>query len=475
MTIYEMSISASLLILAIVVIRALAIHKLPKATFLALWGVAVCRLLIPFTIESPVSIFSIFDKLLGFSPEQPSVSITSFIPLPQAVVIHPLIGPIEQNSAALTLNLAFIVWIIGLITCVLFFVITHIRYSREFKASLPIDNAFILEWQRTHKLMRTVQIRQFDRINAPLTYGILRPVILLPKTMNMADEKQLEYVLTHEITHIKRFDSLWKWLLAASLSIHWFNPMVWVMYVLANRDIELFCDEAVIHKSGATQKSSYALTLITMEEKRSIYAPLCNNFSKNAIEERIRAIMKLKKPSIIGITAAFIIIIGVTVIFVTTRPRSNALAITAEPVSLTPIEGQVTGNSKILHAVPKNVANEKIDTSDLNLNFSVVNISKANDIFESITGDGYKNITVKFKQDMDASTLNTQNILVFVGKNAAEYSFNYDAESKTLNIEISRNPPINPAENIPGRIIFTSNIKMADGKFIDNNYICQYN
>jgi beta-lactamase regulating signal transducer with metallopeptidase domain len=470
-----MSISASLLILAVVVIRALAIHKLPKATFLALWGVAVCRLLIPFTIESPASIFSIFDKLPGFSPKQPSGSITSFITLPQPATIHPLINPIEQNFAAVTFYPAFIVWIIGLTACALFFVITHIKYSREFKASLPIDNSFILEWQRTHKLMRTVQIRQFDRINAPLTYGILRPVILLPKTMNMADEKQLEYVLIHEFTHIKRFDALWKWLLAASLSIHWFNPMVWVMYVLANRDIELFCDEAVIHKSGATQKSSYALTLISMEEKRSITAPLCNNFSKNAIEERIIAIMKLKKPSIIGITAALIIIIGVTVIFVTTSPRSNAHTISAVPVSLTPIEGQVTGNGNILVAAPKNAANEKIDISDLNLNFSVLNISQANDIFESITGDGYQNITVKFKQDMDASTLNAQNILVFVGKNAAEFSFNYDAKSKTLNIEITRNPPSNPAENIPGRIIFTSNIKTADGKFIGHNFVCQYN
>jgi beta-lactamase regulating signal transducer with metallopeptidase domain len=317
-----MSFSASFLILAIVVIRALAIHKLPKVTFVVLWGVVICRLLIPFSLTSSFSIYGAFDRLNSLLPEQFSTSVTS---LQHITTINQTLNPTEQAVKAISINPVFIVWFIGLIACALFLLIPHYRFRGVYKTALPIDNHFIAEWLRSHKITRPVQIRQLDRINAPLTYGILRPVILLPKVMYPTDEKQLKYVLTHEFAHIKRFDTLWKWLLAASLCVHWFNPMVWVMYVLANRDIELSCDEAVVCAFGATQKSSYALTLISMEERRSIYAPLCNNFSKNAIKERINAIMKLKKISIVGIAAALVLVIGVVIVLQRSVPISRKI------------------------------------------------------------------------------------------------------------------------------------------------------
>ncbi len=91
-----------------------------------------------------------------------------------------------------------------------------------------------------------MEIRQSDRIAALLTYGVLRPVVLIPKQTDWTDETRLKVILTHEFVHIRRFDTLTKLLLAAALCIHWFNPFVWVMYVLANRDIELSCDETVV-------------------------------------------------------------------------------------------------------------------------------------------------------------------------------------------------------------------------------------
>ncbi len=142
-------------------------------------------------------------------------------------------------------------------------------------------------------MKRPILVRQSDRISAPLTYGIFRPVILMPKKTDWKNEKQLQYVLSHEYVHIYRYDTVTKLIVTLALCIHWFNPFVWVMYILFNRDIELACDESVIRQFGEKSKSAYSLMLINMEATKSGLLPFCNNFSKNAIEERITAVMKI--------------------------------------------------------------------------------------------------------------------------------------------------------------------------------------
>ncbi len=142
-------------------------------------------------------------------------------------------------------------------------------------------------------MKRPILVRQSDRISAPLTYGIFRPVILMPKKMDWKNEKQLQYVLSHEYVHIYRYDTVTKLIATLALCIHWFNPFVWVMYILFNRDIELACDKSVIRQFGEKSKSAYSLMLINMEATKSGLLPFCNNFSKNAIEERITAVMKI--------------------------------------------------------------------------------------------------------------------------------------------------------------------------------------
>ncbi|HBK59723.1 MAG TPA: peptidase M56, partial [Firmicutes bacterium] len=168
-----------------------------------------------------------------------------------------------------------------------------------------------------HPLRRSVQIRQSDRIKAPLTYGVFRPVILFPKKTDWTDETKLPYILTHEFTHIRRFDTLAKLVLTAAVCVHWFNPFVWAMYVLVNRDIELSCDETVVRTFGETMKSAYALTLIGLEEEKNRHTFLVNSFGKNAIEERIVSIMKIKKTSLMGILLALTLAIGMVTVFAT--------------------------------------------------------------------------------------------------------------------------------------------------------------
>lgn len=311
MTILKMSLAAAALILAIVVIRALALYTLPKRTFLALWGVALCRLLIPVFIPLRFSVYTLADMLKDtFAKTNAPIALPSVTALPGTWAVPDMLNPALADTASASVSPVAAVWIIGLLACALFFLVTHLRCRRDYKTALPIDSEFVAKWLHEHPTKRKVVIRQSDKIAAPLTYGIFRPVVLLPKTTDWTDETRLRYILTHEYVHIRLFDILSKWLLAAALCVHWFNPFVWVMYVLANRDIELSCDETVVKTFGETAKSAYALTLIGLEEKKNRLTPLVNNFSKYAIEERISAIMKMKRTTFLGMAMAFTLVLG---------------------------------------------------------------------------------------------------------------------------------------------------------------------
>lgn len=322
MGIIQMSISAAILILAVILIRQLAIHKLPKKLFIILWGVVLFRLLIPFSITLPAPVYQSISTVVGGAagspievgnaPSFPGVGLSPSTP-PNMGILETINTVIpDMSESTLSFPVAS-VWIVGIAAIALFFIVTHFRSRMEYKASLPVDNFYINKWIKEQKMIRHIQVRQSDRIAAPLTYGIWKPVILFPKTTDWQDIANLRYVLTHEITHIRRFDILTKWLLAAALCVHWFNPLVWAMYVLANRDIELSCDEAVVKTFGESKKSAYAMALIGLEENRGMFSPLCTNFSKNSIEERIVAIMKMKKKSILGLILAVVMVSALTV------------------------------------------------------------------------------------------------------------------------------------------------------------------
>lgn len=325
MGILKMSLLATVLILVIVIIRALALHKLPKKTFLVLWGVALCRLLIPFSISSRFSVYTVVNMLKHKYPGTDAPYIVTAVP--DIGTTADRINTTLADTVTITVSPIMTIWIMGLLACALFFLVTHLRCRREYKTALPIDNEFVKCWIRKHQIWRNVQIRQSDKIAAPLTYGIFQPVILLPKKTDWTNEIRLGYILTHEFVHIRRFDTLTKLLLVSALCVHWVNPFVWVMYVLANRDIELSCDETVVQTFGETMKSVYAMTLIGLEEKKSRLTPLCNNFSKNSLEERIVSIMKMKQTSLVGILFALALVIATTTVFAT----NAASAVAKEP------------------------------------------------------------------------------------------------------------------------------------------------
>ena len=315
MSLFQMSVAGGVLILFIVVIRALAIHRLPKTTFLALWMIAALRLLLPFSIPLPFNIHIGLDVFSDVVQELPSGNIASTLPGDSPPSYD--IGTAVPSPATEHISTFEILWLVGVLLLAIYFSISYFRSMRKFRMSIPDNTPYIQNWLTAHQISRPLAVRSSDLISSPLTYGILHPVILLPKKLDRNDQVALKYVLTHEYVHIRRFDAITKILFAAVLCIHWFNPFVWVMYVLANRDMELSCDAWVIRMMGAKNRSSYALMLIKMEERRNGMSALCSHFGKNAITERIEAIMKFKKTSILACAFALVLVVGATTAFAT--------------------------------------------------------------------------------------------------------------------------------------------------------------
>ena len=308
MSLLQMSFTGGILILAVIVIRALAINMLPKKAFNALWWISVVRLMIPFSIPSAFSVYSLMGS---HAPGNGS----------QAIRVLP-IGASGQaasmpDSITNAVSTWTVVWAAGVLVCAVFFSLAYWKCRKEFQTSIPVGNDFTENWLSVHQQRRRISIRQSGRFSAPLTYGVLHPVILMPTSTKWENTDSLAYVLAHEYVHIRRFDSIRKLVLIVVLCVHWFNPLVWVMYILANRDIELSCDEAVVRFFGENTKAAYARALISMEETRSGLTPLCSSFSKNAIEERITAIMKIKKTTVFSLVLAGFIVVGTATAFAT--------------------------------------------------------------------------------------------------------------------------------------------------------------
>ncbi len=314
MSLFQMSIAGGTSILFIAVVRTLTIYRLPKATFLLLWVIAALRLLLPLSILLPfhihVDIGRLPDTFQGLS-----VGDTD-LPGPSPIVSSSDANIAIPSQAAGHVSIFTILWLSGVVLFAIWFSISYLWHIQKFRMSIPDRMPYVQDWLSAHRISRPIAVRDSDLISSPLTYGILRPVILLPKTLDRSNENTLKYVLTHEYVHIRRLDNITKIFFAAVLCIHWFNPLVWMMYVLVNRDMELSCDEYVIHIIGEKERAAYALSLISIEEKKSAITPFCSNFGKDPIEERIRAIMRSKRSSALMVVLALLLVVGTASAFV---------------------------------------------------------------------------------------------------------------------------------------------------------------
>lgn len=183
----------------------------------------------------------------------------------------------------------------------LYFISVH-----KFKKSNIITDSYIKQWLskkgRSKESLksvttRTITVRESSSIDSPMTFGILHPVILLPSDMKDSSEYQKSLVLEHEYHHIRHFDAMRKLLLLFIISLHWFNPMVWLMCILYNKDIEYACDEAVLKSIGLNHKKEYSLLLVNSAKRLSQPDLLGSYLNKNPLEKRILFIMRQKELS----------------------------------------------------------------------------------------------------------------------------------------------------------------------------------
>ena len=343
MTIQEMSFTGGVLIAAILLLRRCALFRLPKWTFLLLWGAALCRLLIPFSFPSPFSLYTGAEALAQAASSVQEEYLADPVPQPEShpdeppVVILPL-APQEKETAPArpaapepektALPPLTALYLTGAGLCALWFAAAYLWGLARFRDAEPVDAPILTRWRGAHPRPR-VRFRQSRAVSAPLTYGLLRPTILFPLHMDWSDGPSLSYVLAHEYVHIRRRDVFWKLLLAAALCAHWFNPLVWAMYIFANRDLELACDEAVVHSFGLSARPAYALSLLQAAESRPGFLPLCSGYKKSAAEERILAIMKTNKSSLAAVLLGAAVTAAAVAIFVT-----GPMSVKTEPVVL---------------------------------------------------------------------------------------------------------------------------------------------
>ena len=301
--IVNMSISASWLVLAVLVFR-LVFKKAPKWIHVLLWGIVAVRLLCPFSIESALSLIPSAETI---SPEimmSREPTIHTGVPAINSVV-NPIITetfapePVASaNPLQILIPVLAMIWGIGVALLLAYTAISYWRLRRRVRMAVLLrDNIY-----------------QSEAVSSPFVLGIIKPKIYLPFQI---DGQDLEHVVSHEQAHIRRRDHWWKPLGFLLLTIHWFNPMMWLAYVLLCRDIELACDEKVVKELDKDQRADYSQALLACSVNRRMIAACPLAFGEVGVKERVKSVMNYKKPAFWVIVISVIACIVVAVCFLT--------------------------------------------------------------------------------------------------------------------------------------------------------------
>ena len=321
--IINMSISASWLVMAVLILR-LVLKKAPKWVNVLLWGIVAVRLICPFSFESALSLIPSADTFPEKAISGPSFDVQTGI-TPVDNRINDYLGDryfegvtVPANNGNHMMNILSMVWMIGILLLIAYTVISYWRLHREIDTAVRYkDNLF-----------------QSENVSSPFVLGLIKPRIYLPFSINGQD---LEHVVSHEQAHIRRKDHWWKPLGFLLLTIHWFNPFMWLSYVLLCRDIELACDEKVIRELGNEQRADYTQALVACSINRRTIAACPLAFGEVGVKERVKSVMNYQKPAFGIVILAVIACVGVAVCFLT-NPITADDHFGAEIYEPTPIE-----------------------------------------------------------------------------------------------------------------------------------------
>ena len=300
----NLSISASWLVLAVLVLRLVS-KRSPKWMNVLLWGIVALRLVLPFSIESALSLIPSAETVSPVAVQSaPAPTITSGV----SVIDNAVNPSLSEHFAAVptaSVNPLYVwteiagwVWLIGLGAMLLYALVSYLRLRRRVSVSLPVQDHIYL----------------CDAISSPFILGVVKPHIYLPSDL---DEVQRQNVLAHEQAHLARRDHWWKPLGFALLAVYWFNPVLWLAYTLLCRDIELACDERVIRTMDESAVKTYSTVLLacSMPRKAVITCPLA--FGEVGVKERVRNALHYKKPAFWVVAASVAVCVVVAVCFLT--------------------------------------------------------------------------------------------------------------------------------------------------------------
>ena len=301
--IVNMSISASWVVVAVLALR-FCLKKAPKWVNVLLWGIVAMRMVFPFSIESVLSLIPSAETISPTIMMEQSPSVQTGVPALNHVINPVISGSFtpapgaSANPLQIWIPVLAGIWLFGIVALFLYSAVSYCRLRRKVcEAVILRDNIY-----------------QSENVCSPFVLGIIRPKIYLPYHM---DSREVGHVIAHEQTHIRRKDHWWKPLGFLLLTIHWFNPLMWLSYVLLCRDIELACDEKVIGKMGNAQRADYTQALVACSVDRRLIAACPLAFGEIGVKERVKSVMNYKKPAFWIVLASVIVCAVIAVCFLT--------------------------------------------------------------------------------------------------------------------------------------------------------------
>jgi len=307
--ILNMSITASYFALVLIIIRML-FKKVPKWLSCIMWGLVGLRLVFPFSFESMLSLVPSAETVPTdiMVSTQPHISSgISYINSSLNPIINEAFAPkLDESANPLQLIIPIIsaLWLIGIIVMLTYAFISYIILRKKTSISIETEKSIFI----------------CDRIDSPFILGIIRPKILIPSFISENDKN---FILAHEKAHIKRYDHLWKPLGFIILSIHWFNPVMWLSYILLCRDIEGACDEKVIKEMEGTGKKAYSEALINCSAPKKYITACPLAFGETGVKQRIKNVLNYKKPAFWLVIVAVILSVLLSVFFLTDPTTSS--------------------------------------------------------------------------------------------------------------------------------------------------------
>lgn len=354
MSIWDMSVMMSGMIVIILIIRILGRKKLPKGTVLCLWNLALIRGLVPFQISLEAPIWNNPENSLPKWNRRAEIArVLELVKNRRQNAVWDIKG--ERNDFLGAEYWAWI-WAVGAICLLLYFVYTYIREYRDFKKCTPAQNEMAYRLIRKKSFFRNIRLYEGEAFKTPVTYGVMFPKIVLPSQLDDVSRLDLRNMIAHELEHIRKFDVLKRYVLAAVLCLHWFNPLAWIMYRLYQEDQEIACDERVLRMMRGEKGKNYIYTMIKMSVEERGHFAATGFGGKSVGKRRILAALNPKRlrPGSILTVFAIGLCLGVTFISFSPvrRELPEALSLQTPSVIESAEEPRISAGAKIQQVAP---------------------------------------------------------------------------------------------------------------------------